>query len=70
MIARCLLGFGLTLVLATGPALANEKVTLRLNWIYGSEFAPIFVARDKGFFGFAGHTDPVGFRNIKIKPLN
>jgi NitT/TauT family transport system substrate-binding protein len=50
MIARCLLGFGLTVVMATGPALANDKVTLRLNWIYGSEFAPIFVARDKGFF--------------------
>jgi hypothetical protein len=25
--------------------------------------------RLKGSFGFAGHTDPVGFRNIEIKPL-
>ena len=23
----------------------------------------------KGFFGFAGHNDPVEFRNIKIKTL-
>lgn len=26
--------------------------------------------RTKGFFGFAGHNDPVMFRNIAIKPLN
>jgi len=25
--------------------------------------------RTKGFFGFAGHSDPVSFRNIGIKPL-
>ncbi|MCX5685133.1 MAG: DUF1080 domain-containing protein [Planctomycetota bacterium] len=25
--------------------------------------------RTKGFFGFAGHNDPVQFRNIRIKPL-
>jgi hypothetical protein len=25
--------------------------------------------RDKGSFGFAGHNDPVEFRNIRIKPL-
>jgi len=26
--------------------------------------------RTSGFFGFAGHNDPVEFRNIRIKPLN
>lgn len=26
--------------------------------------------RKSGYFGFAGHTDPVRFRNISIKPLN
>jgi hypothetical protein len=26
--------------------------------------------RDSGHFGFAGHNDPVMFRNISIKPLN
>jgi hypothetical protein len=26
--------------------------------------------RTKGFFGFAGHNDPVEFRNISIKPLD
>jgi hypothetical protein len=25
--------------------------------------------RSKGYFGFAGHSDPVAFRNIQIKPL-
>jgi hypothetical protein len=25
--------------------------------------------RTKGHFGFAGHNDPVAFRNIEIKPL-
>jgi hypothetical protein len=25
--------------------------------------------RTTGFFGFAGHNDPVCFRNITIKPL-
>ena len=25
--------------------------------------------RTSGFFGFAGHNDPVAFRNIQIKPL-
>jgi len=26
--------------------------------------------RTSGHFGFAGHNDPVMFRNISIKPLN
>jgi hypothetical protein len=25
--------------------------------------------RTSGYFGFAGHTDPVEFRNVAIKPL-
>jgi hypothetical protein len=25
--------------------------------------------RTRGSFGFAGHNDPVAFRNIEIKPL-
>lgn len=25
--------------------------------------------RTKGYFGFAGHSDPVSFRNVRIKPL-
>lgn len=28
------------------------------------------LARTKGFFGFAGHSDPVAFRNISIKRLD
>ena len=37
-----------------GAAEANDKVTLRLDWVYGSEHAPIFLARDKGFFAKEG----------------
>jgi NitT/TauT family transport system substrate-binding protein len=40
----------LSLALMSGPALALDKVTLRLDWVFGSEHAPIFLARDKGFF--------------------
>ena len=32
------------------PAAAVDTVSLRLDWVIGSEHAPIFVARDKGFF--------------------
>lgn len=38
----------------TETAAANDKVTLRLDWVYGSEHAPIFLARDKGFFAKEG----------------
>jgi NitT/TauT family transport system substrate-binding protein len=36
--------------LLSSPAVALDKVTLRLSWVFGSEFSPIFLARDKGFF--------------------
>ena len=26
--------------------------------------------RTKGHFGFAGHNDPVCFRNVRLKPLD
>jgi NitT/TauT family transport system substrate-binding protein len=32
------------------PALAADTVTLRLDWVIGSEHAPIFLAQEKGFF--------------------
>lgn len=38
-----------TILLATS-ANAADKVKLRLDWVYGAEHAPIFLARDKGFF--------------------
>lgn len=40
-------------LLATGgavPAGAADAVTLRLDWVVGSEHAPIFLALEKGFF--------------------
>jgi len=50
MIVRRLFSVALALVILSGPAWALEKVTLRLDWVFGSEHAPIFLARDKGFF--------------------
>ncbi len=34
----------------TGFVQAEDKVKLRLDWVYGSEHAPIFLAIEKGFF--------------------
>jgi NitT/TauT family transport system substrate-binding protein len=39
---------------ACSPTFALDKVTLRLDWVYGSEHAPIFLGRDKGFFAKEG----------------
>jgi NitT/TauT family transport system substrate-binding protein len=50
MIMRRLLISSLALVILGGPAWALDKVTLRLDWVFGSEHAPIFLARDNGFF--------------------
>jgi NitT/TauT family transport system substrate-binding protein len=41
-------------LLGCAPALALDKVTLRLDWVYGSEHAPIFLAKEKGFFTAEG----------------
>lgn len=54
MTIRRLLLAGAVLALGSVPALAVDKVTLRLDWVYGSEHAPIFLARDKGFFAKEG----------------
>ena len=44
-------GFALIAVLLTIlPARAADHVTLRLDWVFGSEHAPIFLAKEKGFF--------------------
>ncbi len=42
------------LIVLCGPAAATDKVTMRLNWVVGAEFAPIYLARDKGFFADEG----------------
>jgi NitT/TauT family transport system substrate-binding protein len=44
----------LMMIATSAPAFALDKVTLRLDWVYGSEHAPIFLARDKGFFAKEG----------------
>jgi ABC-type nitrate/sulfonate/bicarbonate transport system substrate-binding protein len=38
------------LVAAVNTTVAAEKVSLRLDWVYGSEHAPIFLAMEKGYF--------------------
>lgn len=46
----CLLG-----VLATvSPARAEEEVTVRFTWKYKGEYAPLFVALDKGYYAGEG----------------
>lgn len=50
MMMRRLSIAALALAILSGPAWALDKVTLRLDWVFGSEHAPIFLARDKGFF--------------------
>lgn len=37
-----------------GQALAQDKVQIRLDWAFGSEHAPIFLAKKKGFFAEEG----------------
>jgi hypothetical protein len=51
-----------------GTVIVNADVTIPKDYMANSKHPGL--TRDKGFFGFAGHTDPVAFRNIKIKPLN
>src|ERR1700753_1885750 len=40
----------LAMAAISSPAFALDKLSLRLDWVFGSEHAPIFLARDKGFF--------------------
>ena len=38
------------LVAAVNTTVAAEKVSLRLDWVYGSEHAPFFLAIEMGYF--------------------
>ena len=49
MSIRLVLGL-LGCLVAGASASAADKVTLRLDWVFGSEHAPIFLAKEKGFF--------------------
>lgn len=40
----------LLVLVPLGPAQAVDTVSLRLDWVIGSEHAPIFLAKEKGFF--------------------
>jgi len=49
-----LLGVAAICALAACPALAQEKVKVRLAWVAGGVDAPIFMAASKGYFKEAG----------------
>ena len=55
LVAATLAGF------AMGAAQAADKVKLRLDWVFGAEHAPIFLAKEKGFFKEEG-IDSAAFR--------
>ena len=50
MIVRRLSIAALALAILSEPAVALDKVMLRLDWVFGSDHAPIFLARDKEYF--------------------
>jgi NitT/TauT family transport system substrate-binding protein len=57
MIARRIASLLLAAILIDAiaiPALAADKVSLRLDYVIGALHAPIFLARDKGFFAREG----------------
>ena len=39
------------MMVATGAAMAADKVTLQLKWVTQAQFAGYYVAKDKGFYG-------------------
>jgi NitT/TauT family transport system substrate-binding protein len=47
---RPLLLLAVVLLVGASPAAALDSVSLRLDWVIGSEHAPIFLAQEKGFF--------------------
>ena len=44
----------LALLLAAGPAAAQEKLTVMLDWFVNPDHAPLVVARERGWFDEAG----------------
>jgi NitT/TauT family transport system substrate-binding protein len=42
--------FALAAVLVTGPAFAQDPVTLQLKWVTQAQFGGYYVAKDKGFY--------------------
>jgi NitT/TauT family transport system substrate-binding protein len=54
MTVRVLAAALIAALTAAGSAHAADKVHLRLDWVFGSEHAPIFLAKQKGFFAAEG----------------
>ena len=52
-LTRCVLPIVLA-AYACGPALAAEKVSVRLNWVPGTEHSFLYLAKEKGWFADAG----------------
>ncbi|CAN5660266.1 ABC transporter substrate-binding protein [soil metagenome] len=51
---RRLVSAALITMFSAAGASAADKVKLRLDWVYGAEHAPIFLAKEKGFFAAEG----------------
>lgn len=51
-----------------GTVIVDADVTKFSDYMAGSKHPGL--TRTKGAFGFAGHSDPVAFRNIELKPLS
>ena len=47
----------------------NDLLQARADVVYAAGHEHPGKNRTKGYFGFAGHNDPVAFRNIRIKEL-
>ena len=66
---------GLALLLATAmpqPAFsqAAEKVTVRFTWKLKGEYAPLFVALDKGYYKAEGLDVTIDTAGGSLEPLN
>ncbi|MCY6381353.1 ABC transporter substrate-binding protein [Hoeflea prorocentri] len=55
------LALGLSMALASGVAMAKDKLVLQLKWVTQAQFAGYYVAKDKGFY------DAVDL-DVEIKP--
>lgn len=64
--------FGITLVLVFSSCMSQNKLSQSVE----EGFVALFngkdhpgLKRNKGYIGFLGHSDPLEFRNIRIKQL-
>ena len=54
------LSLGLAMGLASGAALAKDKLTLQLKWVTQAQFAGYYVAKEKGSSNGCRRRSPLG----------